>query len=129
MDSKNIYNTLIKFASFGGKLFPFLITDIKENISLAVKNIFELISKTYGTFCIILFFVVLAGSGFLLLPIGLILIATQLVAENIDKVTLIGSLLCATGILYIIIAVLAIYLSFYIIKRIGKINAEDLLKK
>ncbi len=129
MNIKNSYSLIKKFTSFASKLFPFLMVDIKGNLVIIVQNVLKLISKTYAGFCVILFFVVLGGAGFVLFPIGLILLISKLVVEDIDKVILIGSLLCVTGVVYIIIAIIATYISFRLINKLSQVNADDLLKK
>ncbi len=129
MNIKDSYSLIKKFTSYASKLFPFLMVDIKGNLVVIVLNILKLISKTYASFCVILLCVVVGGAGFVLFPIGLILIISQLVVEDIDKVILIGSLLCVTGVVYIIIAIIATYISFRLINKLSEVNADDLLKK
>ena len=64
------------------------------------------ITKSFYLLSILLFFVIIGGAGATILPIGIILIITQLVDDSVNTVNLAGYLFILLGIGYLFIFVI-----------------------
>lgn len=52
----------------------------------------------------------MAAAGWVLLPVGLVLLALSLMRETVDRGLVGGLLLCAAGLLYLVISIGAVFL-------------------
>ena len=116
-------------ASVAEKAVLGYFSNIKKGIVSFLEHLPAGTAKLYFAYTLVLFLVVMAASGLIVVTAGLIMVLVSLLASSVDKVLVAGILLSVTGFLYLSCGILLIKGVGSIIKSALTDTTKEIVKK